>query len=185
MNAHVNSSTLNECLPALNRFALSLTKNQDRAADLVQDSVERALRKAHLFDGKNMRAWLFTICKRVFLNDIRRQKTRGRSIDFTEATHDKLALKQSQDLQMHCRDLEHAFARLPKRDQTILSLIAIEGLKYEETASELGIPVGTVRSRLSRARQRLRDSLDTPELNEGRDRTRIADNEKRLTAKTS
>jgi len=78
MTQTISPAQLNDCLPALNRFAMTLTRNEDRAGDLVQDTVERALRKVHLFDGSNLRSWLFTICRRVFLNQIRSEKTRGR-----------------------------------------------------------------------------------------------------------
>ena len=155
MPNQISTSELTECLPALKRFALQLTRNQDRASDLVQDSVERALRKAHLFDGSNLRSWLFTICRRVFLNQIRSEKCRGIPVELDDAPQVFIASAQTQEQTMHYNDVVGAFERLPLNDKVILSLIVMEGMKYEEAAEMLGIPVGTVRSRLSRARSRL------------------------------
>ncbi|WP_428410316.1 RNA polymerase sigma factor [Hyphococcus sp.] len=155
MQTQISTAELNECLPALHRFALQLTRNQDRACDLVQDSVERALRKAHLFDGANLRSWLFTICRRVFLNQIRSEKTRGITVEMDDAPQSRLASAQTQEQIMHYNDVVDAFERLPLNDKVILSLVVIEGMKYEEAAAVLDVPVGTVRSRLSRARSRL------------------------------
>jgi RNA polymerase sigma-70 factor, ECF subfamily len=155
MQTQISTAELNECLPALQRFALQLTRNQDRASDLVQDSIERALRKAHLFDGTNLRSWLFTICRRVFLNQIRSEKARGIAVEMDDAPQSRLASAQTQEQTMHFNDVVDAFHRLPLNDRVILSLVVIEGMKYEEAAETLDVPVGTVRSRLSRARNRL------------------------------
>lgn len=161
MNATFTTSELNDVLPALRRFALSLTRNQDRADDLVQDSVERALIKAHYFEpGSNLRSWMFTLCRRVFLNQIRKQKTQGASVELDDAPQACVAADPIQDKSMECSDVVAGFHRLPMRDKVVLSLIAIEGLKYEEAARVLDIPVGTVRSRLSRARTRLKEMVD-------------------------
>lgn len=155
MQAQISPAALSDCLPALRRFALQLTRNEDRANDLVQDSVERALRKAHLFDGRNLRSWMFTICRRVFLNQIRSAKAKGVSVELDDAMHSRLATAESQEEIMHCNEVIDAFQRLPLNDKTIISLVVMEGLRYEEAAALLDIPVGTVRSRLSRARARL------------------------------
>lgn len=155
MQTQISTAELNDCLPALHRFALQLTRNQDRACDLVQDSVERALRKAHLFDGSNLRSWLFTICRRVFLNQIRSEKARGVSVEIDDAPQSRLSSAQTQEQTMHFNDVVDAFQKLPVNDRVILSLVVIEGMKYEEAAEMLDVPVGTVRSRLSRARNRL------------------------------
>jgi RNA polymerase sigma-70 factor (ECF subfamily) len=156
----VTEKELNECLGALHRFALSLTKNEDRANDLVQDCVERCLRKQHLFDGRNLRSWMFTVCRRVFVNQIRRDKSRGISVDLDDAPSLFLSAGADQDIQLFYQDVVDNVERLPERDRDLLSLVALRGLKYEEIADELDLPVGTVRSRLSRARAKLRDSLE-------------------------
>ncbi len=159
----ISQHELNECLPALRRFAYTLTRNDDRAADLVQDCVERCLRKQHLFDGQNLRSWMFTVCRRVFLNQIRRDKVRGIAVEMEDAPQSKLSTGASQEDQMHYQDVVESFRELPHNDKVVLSLVAIEGLKYEEAAELLEVPVGTVRSRLSRARTRLRDILESAE----------------------
>lgn len=161
MHGQISSAELAGCLPSLHRFALSLTRNGDRATDLVQDCVERALRKAHLFDGSNLRAWLFTVCRRIFLNQIRMEKVRGHSTNIDDAPQSFVAVDQTQESEMHFRDVARAFEQLPRNDQIVLSLVVIEGLKYNEVAALLDVPIGTVRSRLSRARARLLELVET------------------------
>jgi len=156
MNTNFSHAELQECISPLRKFAFVLTRDSERADDLVQDCLERALVKADLFDGSNLRSWLFTMCKRVFLNQLRKTKSQGVAVPAEDAPQSKLALKPDQDMKMHARDVADCFRKLPGRDQKILALVTIEGLKYEEVAAVLDVPVGTVRSRLSRARTRLR-----------------------------
>ena len=161
MTATFSQAELYDVLPALRRFALSLTRNEDRADDLVQDSVERALLKASYFEpGTNLRSWLFTVCRRVFLNQIRKQKSRGVSVELADAPQSRLSEPSTQDITLEFRDMSEHFEKLPIRDKVILSLIVLEGMKYEEAAAMLEIPVGTVRSRLSRARNRLKNMVE-------------------------
>lgn len=159
--ANFSVAELNTAMPALQRFAYTLTRNHDAAADLVQDSVERCLKKQHLFDGENLRSWMFTVCRRVFLNQLRREKSRGTSVDLEDAPQSRLSIRAHQEENMHYQDVVESFRELPLNDKVVLSLIAIEGLKYEEAAELLEVPVGTVRSRLSRARSRLRELLES------------------------
>ncbi|NHK27979.1 sigma-70 family RNA polymerase sigma factor [Parvularcula flava] len=163
----ITSAELQEVLPALNRFALKLTRNADRADDLVQDCVERALNKAHLFDGQNLRSWMFTICRRVFLNQIRKEKSRGTQVDIENTPESKFSAKALQEDKMHFQDVVENFSKLPLNDKVILSLVVIEGLKYDEAAAVLEIPVGTVRSRLSRARAKLVELMEDEGVEEG------------------
>jgi RNA polymerase sigma-70 factor (ECF subfamily) len=156
----INAQELSELLPYLHRYACSLTRNADQAADLVQDTVERALRKSHLFDGANLRGWLTTICKRVFLNNIRRDKARGVSISYDDAPVASLCERAHQDEQMHFSDVSAALNRLTASDREVISLCAVDGLKYCEIAERTNVPIGTVRSRLSRARSRLVDLVE-------------------------
>lgn len=161
MSATFTTAELYEVLPALRRFALSLTRNEDRADDLVQDSVERALLKSEYFEpGTNLRSWIFTVCRRVFLNQIRKQKSRGVSVELDDAPQVKLAEAAPQDGALAFSEMAGHFERLPLRDKVVLSLVVIEGMKYEEAATLLDVPVGTVRSRLSRARSRLKSLVD-------------------------
>ena len=159
--ANFSGVELNACLPALRRFAFVLTRNEDRAADLVQDCVERCLRKQHLFDGRNLRSWMFTVCRRLFLNQVRTESARGAMLEIDDAPPSALATRAVQEDHMHYQDIVASFRTLKMDDKIVLSLIAIEGLKYEEAAELLDVPVGTVRSRLSRARARLRELLDS------------------------
>ena len=149
-----------EALCALRRFAFSLTRNEDRAADLVQDCLERCLRKQYLFDGRNLRSWMFTVCRRVFLNQIRREQSRGIALELDDAPLLALSVEGNQDSFMAFRDLCTSMENLSLDDRTMLSMIAVDGLRYEDVAEALDVPVGTVRSRLSRARTKLKDSLD-------------------------
>ncbi len=161
MSATFTASELNDVLPALRRFAFSLTKNEDRADDLVQDSVERALLKAEYFEpGTNLRSWMFTVCRRIFLNQIRKQKTQGVSVDIEDAPQTKLSAAASQDMTLACKEMLTAMEKLPMRDKIVLSLIVVEGMKYDEAAEVLDVPIGTVRSRLSRARTRLKELIE-------------------------
>lgn len=163
MSATFTTAELSDALPALRRFAFSLTRNEDDADDLVQDSVERALAKAHYFEaGTNLKSWLFTLCKRLFLNQMRRRQTQGHAIDIDDAPQSKIAEDASQEISAECRETLERFETLPMRDKVVLSLIVVEGVKYEEAAQILDVPVGTIRSRLSRARARLKELNQQP-----------------------
>ncbi len=161
--------SLNECeqmiehLPALQRYACTLTRDSDRADDLVQDCVERALTRWHLYEqGTNLRAWLFTICRRLFLNECRKTATRGVHIEY-EDVRMAIPVKAQQEAKVELEELKSAFQTLPLNDKVVLSLITLEGLKYEEAAVLLNVPVGTIRSRLSRARSKLTVLLEGKE----------------------
>ncbi len=152
---------LEDHMPALRRFAQSLTKSAHEADDLVQDSLERAMTRWHLFEqGTNLRAWLFTICRRLFLNNCRRTSTRGVHVEY-EDVRMAIPVKAAQESAMELNDVKAAFASLPMKDKVILSLVTMEGLKYEEAAKILDLPIGTVRSRVSRARSRLLNTLES------------------------
>lgn len=163
MSVTFTADELNDVLPALNRFAMSLTRNQEAAEDLVQDSVERALLKADYYEpGTNFRSWIFTLCRRLFLNQIRKQKTQGVPVDLDESPQARIATPAVQEAACEYHEVMQYFDRLPTRDRDVISLIAIEGMKYTEAARRLQTPVGTIRSRLSRARTRLREMTDAP-----------------------
>ena len=157
-------------IPALRRFARSLTRNADTADDLVQDCIERAMTRWHLFEpGTNLRAWLFTICRRLFLNNCRRAATRGVHVDYEDVIS-AVPVKPMQEISMELEDVKAAFAELPLNDRVILSLITMEGMKYKEAADLLDLPVGTVRSRLSRARSKLMEKIESrPAVNDRAD----------------
>ena len=155
--------SLEEQLPRLRRYARALTRDTQRADDLVQDTLVRALAKQHLWqEGTNLRAWLFTLMHNQYVNDVRRAGREGGNIDVSElasvlvATTDPTAARRLQEM-------EQALARLPLEQREAILLIALEGLRYDEAASVLGVPIGTVRSRLSRGRETLRRLLGVEE----------------------
>ena len=145
-------------IPRLRRYARALTGERARADDLVQDTLERALIKLHLWQpGSDMRAWLFTLMHNVFINQLRAQPVR--SIAGLDDEAAQIAVRPTQTDRLEVRDLQAALLRLPEEQRQVLLLVGLEQMTYEETAGVLGIPVGTVMSRLSRARERLRGLL--------------------------
>lgn len=144
-------------IPRLRRYARALTGGRESADDLVQDSLERALRKSHLWRrGSDLRAWLFTIMHNVFLNQVRARAPICEELDAAESVH--ATARGPQDLAA-VLDLETALRRLPEEQRAVLLLVGLEEMTYEETANVLNLPIGTVMSRLSRARERLRRLL--------------------------
>jgi RNA polymerase sigma-70 factor, ECF subfamily len=150
---------LEQQLPRLRRYARSLTQDVSRADDLVQSCVARALAKEHLWrPGTDLRAWLFTILHNQHVNDVRRLVREGTVVSFEDVTpHLAAAPSAADSLELH--DLEQAIGVLPRGQRAVILLAGREGKRYEEIAATLGVPVGTVRSRLSRARARLRAEM--------------------------
>lgn len=149
-------------IPRLRRYARALTRDAARADDLVQSCLTRAVAKEHLWQrGTDLRAWLFTILHNQHVNDVRRSVREGRSIAFEDAAP-TLSAPSNAPAAMQLRDLERAIARLPAEQRQVVLLVGLEGMRYEEVATTLGIPVGTVRSRLSRGRELLRRLMDMP-----------------------
>lgn len=142
-------------IPRLHRYARALTGNDADADDLLQDTLERALGKWTLWRPGNLRAWLLTMMHHVFLNQLR---TRPPIVTLDEDTPSIPVRPQQQD-ELDVRDLDRALARLPPDQREVLLLVGLEELSYADTARILGIPQGTVMSRLSRARERLRAIL--------------------------
>ena len=144
-------------LPRLRRYARALLGDTDAADDLVQDCVERALSRAHLFQaGTNMRAWLFTILHNLHVNSVRRQHSRGDSTSFEHQTDAVGATNPAQGQGLELRDLSRAIAELSVEQRQAVLLVGLEDMSYRDAADLLGVPVGTVMSRLSRGRERLR-----------------------------
>ncbi|TSD86425.1 sigma-70 family RNA polymerase sigma factor [Mycobacterium sp. KBS0706] len=146
-------------IPALRRYAWALLRDDDAADDLVQDCLERALDRWHLQrrDG-DLRAWLFAIQRNLFLNGLRQQARRGRHISMAVLA-DQPSREQSQDSRLAMRDILAALDSLPEEQRSALLLIGVEDLSYEAAARILGVPVGTIMSRLSRGREKLRRLL--------------------------
>lgn len=146
-------------IPRLRRYARVLMRDPAMADDLVQDCLERALGRLHLFrPGTNLRAWLFTIMHNLHVNA--RIRT-GRSPEIPGAPQsDGGEAAPAQGGGLLLRDLERALGALPEEQRTVVLLVGLEGLSYRDTADVLGVPVGTVMSRLARGRERLRRLVD-------------------------
>ncbi|HZD89148.1 MAG TPA: sigma-70 family RNA polymerase sigma factor [Pseudolabrys sp.] len=158
---------LEEQLPRLRRYARALTRDKQRADDLVQDTVVRALAKQHLWqEGTNLRAWLFTLMHNQYVNDVRRAGREGGNVDVAEMAS-VLAATTDPTAARRLHEMEEGLAQLPLEQREAILLIALEGMRYDEAASVLGVPIGTVRSRLSRGRDTLRRLLDIEETAEG------------------
>jgi len=145
-----------EHLPRLRRYARALTGDVMRTDDLVQDTLERALVKLDLWQpGTDLRAWLFTLMHNLFLNQIRAHRPADSALD--EALDIPVSGGQMEAL--GARDIHAALARLPHPQREVMLLVGLEQFSYDEAAQVLGVPVGTVMSRLSRARERMRQML--------------------------
>jgi len=142
-----------ELIPRLRRYARALAGDRATADDLVQDTLERAWSKLHLYRrGTDLRAWLFTVMHNVHVNRVRS----ARATDPLDDEMPELASRAPQGDALVLRDLDRSIARLPDEQRAVLLLVALEEMSYEEVARSLGIPIGTVMSRLSRARDKLR-----------------------------
>ena len=149
-----------EHIPRLRRYARALTGDRAQADDLVQECLVRAWEKLSLWRrGSDLRAWLFTILHNVFVNELRRAKRRPELLAFDDEALDA-PRRATQEDGLAMRDLETALSNLPLDQRAVLLLVAVEELSYEQTAKTLDIPVGTVMSRLSRAREHLRLQLN-------------------------
>ena len=147
-------------IPRLRRYARALTRDVARADDLVQSCLTRAVAKQHLWQpGTDLRAWLFTILHNQHVNDVRRSVREGVSVAVEEMAPVLTVQANAIDV-LQLRDLEAAIAKLPQEQRQVILLVGLEGMRYEEVALILGVPVGTVRSRLSRGRDQLRRLMD-------------------------
>ena len=146
-------------IPRLRRYARALTRNRERADDLVQDTPSRALIKEQFWQpGTNLGAWLFTIMHNQNVNNVRRAVREPGMVDMEisatlPATTDPTASRQM-------FEFERALAQLPLEQRQVILLVGLEGMSYEDAAGILSVPVGTIRSRLSRGRDTLRKLLD-------------------------
>jgi RNA polymerase sigma-70 factor (ECF subfamily) len=163
-------------IPGLRRFACALLRGDRHGADdLVQDCLERALSRWHLWRAEgDVRGWLYTILYNRFLSDQHRRRRRGVHDALLEVAEAQLPdVAGGQDSALAHRDLLRAFVALSEEQRSVLVLIAVEDFSYEEAARVLGVPVGTVMSRLSRGRERLRHLING-EVNGGQRRRNAA-----------
>jgi RNA polymerase sigma-70 factor (ECF subfamily) len=143
-------------IPCLRRYARKLARDEALAEDLLQESLLRGLDKVHLWrEGTNLRAWLCTILHNHYINELRRAKRQGIAVELGECD-EPLAYPPTQDLSLKMRDVGRALAALPKGQRMVITMIGIDGFDYGKVAGMVGIPLGTVRSRLSRGRDKLR-----------------------------
>jgi RNA polymerase sigma factor (sigma-70 family) len=146
-------------IPQLRRYARALTGDAWAADDLVQDTLERACDRWQLWKaGSDLRAWLFTLMHNLFIDGARRaMRQQGQRVDIDDVAHELAAPPSSSDQAI---DLQRCLLRLPEEQREVLLLVALQDLAYDEVARMMGTPVGTVMSRLSRARARLRDLME-------------------------
>ena len=150
-------------IPRLRRYARALTRSADRADDLVQETLLRAISKSHLWQaGTDIRAWLFTIMHNHYVNMVRRAMRDEATVDI-EQISSSLAAITDPTAASQLREMDEALARLPAEQREVILLVGLEGMSYETAATVLSVPVGTVRSRLSRGRDALRRLMGLPE----------------------
>jgi RNA polymerase sigma-70 factor (ECF subfamily) len=160
-------------IPRLRRYARGLTRNASRADDLVQSCLTRAIAKQHLWQyGTDLRAWLFTILHHQHVNDVRRSIREGSQVMLEEGP--ELTVQSNAIPTLQLRDLEAALGKLQPEQRQVILLVGLEGMRYDEVASVLNVPVGTVRSRLSRGRDQLRRLMDMEENSGESKRSRAA-----------
>lgn len=142
-------------IPNLRRYARALVGDRDGADDLVQDTLERAVRKFHLWRPGDLRAWLFSVMHNVFVNQLK-----SRKIAPDVELDDTLAAPVPGATGSDIIDLERGLLTLAPEQREVLLLIALEDMSYADVSRALGIPMGTVMSRLSRGRERLRKAIN-------------------------
>ena len=153
-----NDQLLLTWVPRLRRYARALAGNRADADDLVQDTLERAWSRAGLWRGvADMRGWLFSIMHNLHVDGVRRPRVATQAMDDDTP---EIAVAPTQGERLAVLDLQAAIDLLPIEQKEIVLLVALEDMSYAEVASTLGIPIGTVMSRLSRGRERLRALMD-------------------------
>jgi RNA polymerase sigma-70 factor (ECF subfamily) len=149
-----HESAITQHIPRLRRYARALTGDRNAADDLVQDTLERALTRFQLWrQGSDLRAWLFTIMHNIFVNQVR-SRLRHPHEALDDSAADAQPAREPDWAEL--RDIDDALSRLPGEQRAVLLLVGLEQFTYEEAARVLDIPLGTVMSRLSRGRERLR-----------------------------
>ncbi len=147
-------------IPALRRYARALVRNRAAADDLVQDCLERAVSRWHQRRDADARSWLFTILHNLAISQFRRAAARGKHVTIDESNEDNFGQDAVQEQKLIYQDVLNKLAKLPEDQRAVLLLVAVEDLSYAEAAKVLNIPLGTVMSRLSRARERLQQEIE-------------------------
>lgn len=156
-------------IPALRRYARALTGDAWAADDLVQDTLERACSRWRLWlAGTDLRAWLFTVMHNLFISQVRQDQRRAeimQPVDIDDVAHELQAPGATQGITI---DLQRCLLRLPMDQRAVLLLVTLEEMSYAEVAKVVGVPIGTVMSRLARARDRMRELMQEPKGTAGR-----------------
>lgn len=147
-------------IPALRRYARALVRNRANADDLVQDCLERAVSRWYQRRDGSVRAWLFAILHNLAIDQLRLSATRGRHVPIDETNEHDFGEAAAQEQKLMYQDVMNKLAKLPENQRAVLLLVAVEDLSYADAANVLGIPVGTVMSRLSRAREKLQQEIE-------------------------
>ena len=151
------------CIPSLRRYARGLTSDRERADDLVQDTLERAWERFALWHRRgDVRAWMFGIMHNLFVDRMRSQR-RTPEDAAGDALPEKPERSSASD-RLEVRDLDRALQKLSHDQREVLLLVGVEEMSYQAVASVLQVPIGTVKSRLSRARERLRAEMEGREV---------------------
>jgi RNA polymerase sigma-70 factor (ECF subfamily) len=151
---------IESCIPALRRYAGALLRDRQDVDDLVHDCLVRALDRLHTRrDDGEMRPWLFAIMHNLYVSRVRRRQTRGEAEPLDDVAESSVGVGARQEAHVETREVMAAVRRLPEDLRGVLLLVTVEDLSYAETARVLDIPIGTVMSRLSRARERIRREL--------------------------
>lgn len=155
------ASLLEPQIPGLRRYAWALLRDDEAADDLVQDTLERAISRWHQRrqDG-DVKAWLFTIQRSIFLNGLRQRRQRGLQVG-VETLDEIPASDGAADGSAGLRDILSGLDALPEDQRSVLLLVGVEDLSYEQAAQVLEVPIGTVMSRLSRAREKMRHFMES------------------------
>lgn len=153
---------IEECVPALRRYARALTHDPDRADDLVQDCLERAIRKRGLWrPSGTVRSWMFRILLNIHRNDVRQLRRAPAPVSLDALPGSDPAGPDVQPGRLALAETARAMQALPLEQREALLLVAVEEMSYAEAAAVLAIPAGTLMSRLARARATLRDLTQT------------------------
>lgn len=155
-------SQVEPMIPALRRYARGLLHDATTADDLVQDCLERVISQWHRRRNDNARTWVFAILHNLAVNRLRQSARRGEHLALDDVGEDLIAHRPTQDDGLTRADVMSAIRLLPEEQRSVLLLIAVEDLAYAQVAEVLDIPVGTVMSRVSRGRERLRQILENP-----------------------
>jgi RNA polymerase sigma-70 factor (ECF subfamily) len=143
-------------IPALRRYARALLRNRDLADDLVQDCLERVISRWHQRrEEDDARKWVFAILHNLAMDRLRQHKTRGVHVPLHDVDESSLAVRATQEDGLHYGEVLRALDQLPEEQRSVLLLVSVEEMSYADVARVLGIPTGTVTSRLSRAREKL------------------------------